>query len=79
MADNFWLSAKQWVVIAPHLPMVHTRPERQDEVAQHHYFNAGPFCDAENVAAIEDGSDWGTRIRTSIRGLKSPNRIACFQ
>jgi transposase len=29
VADNFWLSDEQWAVIAPHLPMVHTGPERQ--------------------------------------------------
>ena len=31
MADNFWLSDEQWAAIAPHLPMVHTGPERQDD------------------------------------------------
>jgi transposase len=31
MADNFWLSDGQWAVIAPHLPLVHTGPQRQDD------------------------------------------------
>lgn len=31
MADNFWLIDKQWAVIAPHLPTVHTGPERQND------------------------------------------------
>jgi transposase len=31
MPDNFWLSDAQWAVIAPHLPMVHTGPVRQDD------------------------------------------------
>lgn len=31
MADNFWLNDAQWAAIAPHLPMVHTGPERQDD------------------------------------------------
>jgi len=31
MADNFWLSERQWVAIAPHLPAVHTGPVRQDD------------------------------------------------
>ncbi len=31
MADNFWLNDGQWAAIAPHLPMVHTGPERQDD------------------------------------------------
>ena len=31
MADNFWLSDEQWAAIAPHLPMVHTAPERKDD------------------------------------------------
>ena len=31
MADNFWLSDEQWAAIAPHLPMVHTGPERMDD------------------------------------------------
>ena len=31
MGDNFWLSNVQWVAIAPHLPMVHTGPQRQDD------------------------------------------------
>lgn len=31
MADNFWLSDEQWAAIEPHLPMVHTGPERMDD------------------------------------------------
>jgi transposase len=31
MPDNFWLSDGQWAVIAPHLPMVHSGPVRQDD------------------------------------------------
>ena len=31
MPDNFWLSDAQWAAIAPHLPMVHTGPVRQDD------------------------------------------------
>jgi transposase len=31
MPDNFWLSDTQWAVVAPHLPMVHTGPVRQDD------------------------------------------------
>ncbi len=31
MADNFWLSDEQWAAIEPHLPMVHTGPERKDD------------------------------------------------
>ena len=31
MADNFWLSDEQSAAIAPHLPMVHTGPERTDD------------------------------------------------
>ena len=31
MADNFWLTDQQFAAIAPHLPMVHTGPERQDD------------------------------------------------
>ena len=31
MADNFWLSDAQWAAIEPHLPMVHTGPERVDD------------------------------------------------
>ena len=31
MADNFWPSDAQWAAIAPHLPMVHTGPARQDD------------------------------------------------
>ena len=31
MADNFWLNDTQWAAIAPHLPMVHTGPVRQDD------------------------------------------------
>src|SRR5712691_10222453 len=31
MADNFWLSDRQWAAIAPLLPMVHTGPVRQDD------------------------------------------------
>lgn len=31
MADIFWLSDEQWAAIAPHLPMVHTGPERKDD------------------------------------------------
>jgi len=31
MPDNFWLSEAQWQAIAPHLPMVHTGPVRQDD------------------------------------------------
>ena len=31
MADNFWLNDEQWSALAPHLPMVHTGPERQDD------------------------------------------------
>ena len=31
MADNFWLSDEPWAAIAPHLPMVHTGPERKDD------------------------------------------------
>ena len=31
MPDNFWLSDGQWATIAPHLPMVHTGPVRQDD------------------------------------------------
>ncbi len=31
MADNFWLNDAQWAVIEPHLPMVHTGPERKDD------------------------------------------------
>src|SRR5205085_873969 len=31
MPDNFWLSDAQWAAIAPHLPLVHTGPVRQDD------------------------------------------------
>ena len=31
MVDNFWLNELQWGAIAPHLPMVHTGPVRQDD------------------------------------------------
>jgi transposase len=31
VADNFWLSDEQWAAIEPHLPMVHTGPERMDD------------------------------------------------
>ena len=31
MADNFSLSDEQWAAIEPHLPMVHTGPERMDD------------------------------------------------
>ena len=31
MPDNFWLSDGQWAAIAPHLPLVHTGPVRQDD------------------------------------------------
>ena len=31
MADNFWLTDEQFAALAPHLPMVHTGPERQDD------------------------------------------------
>src|SRR5258708_33241515 len=31
MSDNFWLSDRQWAVIVPLLPMVHTGPVRQDD------------------------------------------------
>lgn len=31
MADNFWLNDTQWALIAPHLPRVHTGPERKDD------------------------------------------------
>jgi transposase len=31
VADNFWLNDEQWAAIAPHLPMIHTGPERQDD------------------------------------------------
>ena len=31
MADNFWLNGEPGAVMAPHLPMVHTGPERQDD------------------------------------------------
>ena len=31
MPDNFWLSDGQWTAIAPHLPMVHTGPVRQND------------------------------------------------
>jgi transposase len=31
MADNFWLNDTQWALIAPHLPSVHTGPERKDD------------------------------------------------
>lgn len=31
MADNFWLSDGQWAAIKPHLPTVHTGPERKDD------------------------------------------------
>lgn len=31
MADNFWLNDEQWAAIEPHLPMVHTGPERMDD------------------------------------------------
>src|SRR5260370_4112826 len=31
MWDNFWLRETQWAAIAPHLPMVHTGPVRQDD------------------------------------------------
>lgn len=31
MADNFWLSDRQWMAIEPHLPMVHTGPVRKDD------------------------------------------------
>ena len=31
MADNFWLNNKQWAAIEPHLPMVHSGPERKDD------------------------------------------------
>ncbi len=29
--DNFWLNDTQWAAVAPHLPMVHTGPVRQDD------------------------------------------------
>jgi transposase len=31
MPDNFWLSDGQWAAIAPHLPLMHTGPVRQDD------------------------------------------------
>ncbi len=31
MSASFWLSDEQWQVIEPHLPMVHTGPERVDD------------------------------------------------
>jgi transposase len=31
VADNFWLTDEQFAALAPHLPMVHTGPERQDD------------------------------------------------
>jgi transposase len=31
VADNFSLSDEQWAAIEPHLPMVHTGPERMDD------------------------------------------------
>jgi transposase len=31
MADNFWLNDVQWAVIEPHLPSLHTGPERKDD------------------------------------------------
>jgi transposase len=31
VADNFRLTDEQFAAIAPHLPMVHTGPERQDD------------------------------------------------
>lgn len=31
MADNFWLNDEQWAAIEPHLPMVHSGPERKDD------------------------------------------------
>ena len=31
MADNFRLTDEQFAALAPHLPMVHTGPERQDD------------------------------------------------
>ena len=31
MADNFSLSDEQWAAIEPHLPMVHSGPERKDD------------------------------------------------
>lgn len=31
MADNFWLNDEQWAAIEPHLPMVHTGPERKGD------------------------------------------------
>jgi transposase len=31
MADHFWLNDPQWALIAPHLPRVHTGPERKDD------------------------------------------------
>jgi len=31
MPDNFWLSDAQWEALAPHLPLVHTGPVRQDD------------------------------------------------
>jgi transposase len=31
MPDNFWLSDAQWAALAPHLPLVHTGPVRQDD------------------------------------------------
>ena len=31
MGALFWLSDEQWAAIAPHLPMVHSGPERKDD------------------------------------------------
>jgi transposase len=31
VANNFWLTDEQFAALAPHLPMVDTGPERQDE------------------------------------------------
>jgi len=31
VADNFWLTDEQFAALAPHLAMVHTGPERQDD------------------------------------------------
>jgi transposase len=31
VADNFWLNDEQWAAIEPHLPMVHTGPERTND------------------------------------------------
>jgi transposase len=48
VADNFWLNDEQWAAIEPHLPMVHTGPERKNDrrviSGIIHRLREAPFC-----------------------------------